>query len=232
MRGEVAVVVDGAGVPARFRSGCEHSVAWFAHALCEALLETAQEASTLREALAAGIAQVRDLHAGHCELDRGGPSATVAMARRCGAMIDHLVLCDCSLLLRHTDGSMRRLTDLRVDQVRRRCRASEQIEAQRNRPGGFWVARHEPEAAHEALCGTLPVASLERLHLVTDGVTRAVDLCGLMDDDALDVALARDPAEMLRRLREAEAALDPARRPRKVHDDATVITLRPGEPSC
>ena len=80
--GQVAVVLDGAGVPARFRAGCTHSVAWYSHTLAAHLLTRAQDpAVPLRAALAGAIGDVRALHSGRCDLDRGGPSATVVAVR-------------------------------------------------------------------------------------------------------------------------------------------------------
>ena len=224
--GEVAVLLDGAGVPPRFRAGCHHSVSWFSHVLAAHLLGHAQDPTVpLRAALAAAIEDVRALHQGTCDLDRGGPSATVVAVRRTEEHLEHLVLCDSSLLLHDGEGGVMRVTDTRVDEVVRTERTAEAIEARRNRPGGFWVARHEPEAAAEAIVGSAPLARWERAHLVSDGVTRAADLLGLHDDASLADSLTRDPQAVLSQLREAEKALPQSRRPSKLHDDATVVTL-------
>ena len=224
--GEVAVVLDGAGVPARFRSGCRHTVAWYSHALAARLLANAQDPGVgLRAALAAAISEVRGLHQGECDLGAGGPSATVVVVRRTAQHLEHLVLCDSSLLLMSRNGEVRRVSDLRIDEVVRAETAPEAIEARRNAPGGFWVARHEPEAAEQALVGRTPLAELEAVHLVSDGVTRAVDLLGLHDDASLARALSDDPCALLHDLRAAERALPIGRRPRKPHDDATVLTV-------
>lgn len=224
--GEVAVVLDGAGVPARFRSGCRHGVAWFSHALAARLLARAQDPSlALAGALAAAIGEVRSLHEHECDLEAGGPSATVAAVRRTGTHLEHLVLCDASLLLEHCDGSVVRLTDRRIEEVVRREHGAEAIEACRNAPGGFWVARHEPAAADEALTGRVPLADLAAVHLLSDGVTRAVELLGLHDDVSLARALSADPRAVISSIRRAEDALDPERAPRKRHDDATSLTL-------
>lgn len=226
MLGNVAVVIDGAGLPARFRAGCRHEVAWFSHALAAKLLGAAQEQSLpLQDALARAIKEVRSLHEGTCDLERGGPSATVVAARWDGEHLEHLVLCDAALLLERVDGSTQRLSDLRIDEVVATETGAEAIEARRNAPGGFWVARHEPEAAQQALVGRTPLASLRSAHLVSDGITRAVDLVALHDDASLARSLREDPAALMASLRRAERGLAPARRPRKLHDDATVVTL-------
>lgn len=228
--GPVAVMLDGAGVPPRFRAGCVHEVAWFSHALAGSLLLRAQDPSVpLRQALAGAITDVRSLHEERCDLDRGGPSATVVAVRWGAEHLEHLVLCDSSLLLEQTDGTTTRLSDPRIDAVVREEVRAEAVEARRNAPGGFWVARHEPEAAEQALVGRTPLRALRAAHLVSDGITRAVDLLGMHDDAALARSLREDPHALLRELRRAEAGLPIGRRPRKPHDDATVLTLCPLE---
>lgn len=224
--GDVAVVLDGAGVPSRFRAGCHHSVAWYSHTLAAHLLQRAQNPSTgLREALAAAIADVRALHDHECELEAGGPSATVVAVRRTAEHLEHLVLCDSSLLLQRHHGPVERLTDTRIDDVVRAETSPEAIEARRNHPDGFWVARHEPEAAAEARTGQVPLAELRSAHLVSDGITRTIDLLHSHTADSLATALTSDPTTVLAQLRSRERALEPQHRPRKPHDDATVITL-------
>lgn len=224
--GDVAVLLDGAGLPQRFRAGCHHGVAWFSHTLAAHLLTRAQDPVTdLREALAGAIADVRRLHEGECDLAAGSPSATVVAVRRRAEHLEHLVLCDSALLLRHRDGPVRRITDLRIDEVVRAEPSADAVEARRNAEGGFWVARHEEEAAAQALQERTPLASLASAHLVSDGITRAVDLLGLHDDTSLVEALETEPGAAMRALRRAEEALAVDHRPRKVHDDATVLTF-------
>jgi Protein phosphatase 2C len=224
--GDVAVVLDGAGIPQRFRAGCRHSVAWYSHALAGHLLLRAQPPEvSLRTALARAIADVRVLHQGECELAGGSPSATVVAVRRTSEHLEHLVLSDSSLLLSRQDGTVDRLTDTRIDDVVREERTAESIEARRNAQGGFWVARHEPEAAEQALVGRTPLAELAAAHLVSDGITRTVDLLETHDAHALAEVLGRSPEALIRTLRGAEEALAPGRRPRKLHDDATVLTI-------
>lgn len=224
--GEVAVVLDGAGVPARYRAGCDHSVAWFSHTLASQLLERALDRSVdLRAALAEAICDVRNLHEDDCDLDAGGPSATVVAVRVGAEQLEYLVLCDSSLLLVGRDGAVHRVSDTRIDEVVRAEVSSEAVEARRNHPGGFWVARHEPEAADEAITGVVPLADLRDVHLVSDGVTRSIDLLAFHTPQGLAQDLAADPAAVLARLRAGEQALPAARRPRKIHDDATVVTL-------
>ena len=52
-----------------------------------------------------------------------------------------------------------------------------------------------------------------------------MDLFGLHDESSLVTALEVDHEEVLAELRRAEANLPEGRRPRKMHDDATVLTV-------
>lgn len=232
-RGRVAVLADGAGIPARWRSGCTHTVSWYSHRLVEALagrLAAGDGALGMREALARAIAHVRSLHEGTCDLDAGSPSATVVAVREADGVLEHLLLCDSSLLLRGRDGAVRRVTDRRIEEVVARAGSDEEVEALRNWPGGFWVARHEEAAAGEAIVGSTPVAGLGAALLVSDGVTRVVDLLGLCDDAALarDCADADGARGAIAAIRGEEAARAAAGTlgVRKAHDDATVLGLR------
>jgi hypothetical protein len=49
----------------------------------------------------------------------------------------------------------------------------------RNRPGGYWVAAADPQAASQALTGSLPNKTLDRAVLLSDGASRLVDPFGL-----------------------------------------------------
>ena len=230
--GETAVMLDGAGVPPRFRAGCDHGVAWFSHTLAAQLLLHAQDHSVgLREALADAIGAVRGLHESSCDLEAGGPSATVLAVRRAGEHLEHLVLCDSSLLLQRPGGRVEHVTDSRIERVVRSETGPEAIEARRNRDGGFWVARHEPEAADEAITGRSELADLEVAHLVSDGITRTIDLLGTHTAQTLAADLTADPRDVIDQLRTRErelwelGELGEQRRPRKPHDDATVVTF-------
>lgn len=229
--GPVAVLADGAGVPARFRRGCEHSVAWYSRALVDALAHRlADPGMGMRDALAAAIVAVRESHAGTCSLVGGGPSATVVALRARGALLEHLVLCDSSLLLTDRAGRVRRITDARIDAVvaQERGRGPDAVEARRNAPGGFWVARHEEGAAAEAIVGTTALADAACASLVSDGVTRAVDLLELCDDAGLAARCREEGSAraLIADIRAEEARRAEADRPvaRKAHDDATIVT--------
>ncbi|MDO5663595.1 MAG: protein phosphatase 2C domain-containing protein [Brachybacterium sp.] len=225
----VAVLLDGAGIPARYRAGCRHSVAWFSHALARHLLDAlTDQATPMRAALAAAITEVRSQHETGCDLEAGSPSATVVAVRRTSDALEHLVLSDSSLYLTAPGGQVTRRTDARLDDVRERAGSAEEIEALRNHPGCFWVARYEPEAADHALVGCTPLADLQCISLVSDGVTRAVDMLGLLDDAGLATACSTPDgtAELLATIRatEQERRAHGTLPARKTHDDATVLT--------
>lgn len=227
---DAVLVVDGAGVPARFRAGCHHSVAWYAEHLADALAARVTGPDPLPQVLAGAIAAVRDEHAGTCDLGAGSPSATVAIARTRGDVLEHLVLCDASVLLLQRDGTAVEVTDPALDHLAARLRSdrpagvplADAVEARRNRPGGFWVARHEPEAAAHALTGTTPLADLAGVALTSDGATRGVHVLGIhVVDDLARRLIAGEHEAVLAEIRAAEIA---ARPPGKQHDDATVVS--------
>lgn len=244
----LAVVIDGAGAPAGLPSGCSHSVAWYAHNLGGLLLGAAADPNvTLTEALAVSIERVNALHGDACDLRHpGSPSATVVLARAHADRLEYLVLADSVLVLDQADGEPTVVTDNRLAEVYRevndpaaerpplgtpehaadmRTRV-ERLNAYRNQPGGFWVASTKPEAAHEALVGSVPLDDLDAVVLLSDGATRLVDRFGVMSWRDLLAVLRKDgPAELIVRTREAEAS-DPngARWPRsKASDDASAV---------
>ena len=98
----------------------------------------------------------------------------------------------------------------------------------RNRPGGYWVAAADPQAASQAVTGTLPAKTLRRAVLLSDGASRLVDPFELATREELLALLEENgPDELLRQVRAAEA-VDPEGRqwPRtKRSDDATAVYL-------
>ncbi len=242
---DAVVLLDGAGTPAGSESGCIHGVTWFVRQLGSALLSSlmGSDDSDPAGCLAASIAAVRSLHADTCDLSHpGSPSATVVALRERKSIIQYAVLADSVLLLSLSDG-LRVVTDAREVQVGKQFRTEmdatpngtpdhdkalrnyiEKLRAHRNRPGGFGVASAEPDAAAEALTGTVPCHQLRAAALLSDGASRLVDRFGLVTwDDALRTLATAGPSELLRQVRAAENGdLEGSRWPRgKVHDDAT-----------
>jgi hypothetical protein len=213
-----------------------------------------ESAVSMREALGRAIADVALQHEDRCDLAAGSPSAAVAGWRIGEAHLEYLVLCDCSVLLGHHAGRSDEITDRRLDDlVEPRLRALSQdlvsecdaagellavrratVEAGRNIPGGFWCCQNEPKAAEYAMTGKHALSDLRGAVLATDGATRGLHvLPGTRNLDGL-VTRALDGAHssILSEIRAAERAAKAVLSARavKVHDDATLVSLRvPGE---
>lgn len=222
-----AVVLDGATPWPGVDSGCRHGVPWLVGRLGGALARSlaAREPATLTELLEAAIRDTMAAHAGTCDLGNpSSPSATVAIVRRRGEVLDHLVLCDSPVVLRRTDGSVLVVHDDRTERLPGgRPYTYELVESMRNRPGGFWVASNRPEAAREALTGSTPVASLDGVLVCTDGVSRLVEWYGHAWEDVTAIAAKDGPARLVELVRRAEREQGP--RSGKVHDDATAVWM-------
>jgi hypothetical protein len=155
-------------------------------------------------------------------------------SRRQSALGDSVLAADL------TDADPVIVTDDRLDVVERRLRdraptAADpgsgqlalvtQLRSWRNRPGGFWVASTIPAAAGEAVTGTLPLARLCGVALLSDGASRIADAYHLLTwPQALAIISADGPAALIARTRAAEDS-DPRalRWPRaKASDDATI----------
>ncbi len=251
---DLVVVADGATSPAELGDGCIHGPAWYAHRLVAHIVgahveePSAQPAYVLSEA----ITRTTAAHADTCDVNHPGtPSATVAMITvDARDRVHWLVLGDTTLVLDAGD-SLHVVCDDRLSNTSKQERASvlgrgglsadqhrhriaALVHAQRahkNRPGGFWVAASDPQAAHQALTGERPCAgpaSLRRVALLTDGATRAVDTYQLMTwTGALDLLTVQGPMGLLDAVRSAEA-LDSAgvEFPRmKASDDATAAMV-------
>ncbi|WP_055480407.1 hypothetical protein [Sphaerimonospora mesophila] len=246
---DAVVLLDGATAPAEITSSCSHTVRWYSHTLGSTLLaELAQTIAPLAELLAKGIKHVTSLHDFTCNLSRGdSPSSTVAMLRRIGDRLDWLVLSDSVLILDTGTAEPMVICDDRLDHIaaptRARLRAlpagtpehaealREHVKAigeYRNRDGGFWVAATDPLVADRALTGTVPTDKVRAAALLSDGASRLVDCFHLATwRDALDILNQDGPAELIRRVREAERS-DPhgERWPRgKAFDDATAVRV-------
>jgi hypothetical protein len=100
--------------------------------------------------------------------------------------------------------------------------------AVRNVPGGFWVAAADPTAVSQALAGEIPLKTIHRAVLLTDGAARAVIPFRIYDwADLVSAVTTNGPRELIKQVRRAEDA-DPTgvRQPRnKIHDDATVALV-------
>lgn len=218
------VMLDGATAPPGVDSGCVHDVSWLVRTLAGALAVRLDGDEDLTGILAGAIAATVRAHAATCDLgDPNSPSCTVAIARRRGDRLDHLVLCDCAIGLWRRDGTVTVVTDDRLEHLPGgRPYSLELVASLRNRPGGFWVASTCPEAAAQALTGSTPVPELRGIALFTDGVTRLADWYGYSWQRLVSGA-ARAPEELLALVRDEERAHGPVRG--KAHDDATAAWL-------
>ena len=241
-------MLDGLSAPDGTGTGCRHGTPWYVRQLGPRLLTLASDPSnSLADALAEAIRQVASLHPG-CDLTHPGtPSATVVLLRALDDRTDYLALADAVLLLDTTDG-LKVISDERVNQLagkeraaanrvptgsalklRRRAQLTRALRRARNRPGGYWVAAADPQAASQAVTGTLPSRSLHRAALLSDGASRLVDPFQLATWEELLALLDESgPDELLRQVRAAEA-VDPEGRqwPRtKRSDDATAVYLQ------
>jgi len=243
----LAVVLDGLSAPDGTGTGCRHGTPWYVSQLGPRLLaQAADPARSLADALAEAIRQVASLHPG-CDLTHPGtPSATVVLLRVVDERADYLALADATLLLDTVDG-VRVVSDARVNQLagkeraaanqvptgsalklRRRAQLTRALRRARNRPGGYWVAAADSQAASQAVTGTLVGKSLQRAVLLSDGASRLVDPFQLATWEELLALLDENgPEELLRQVRAAEAVDPEARQwPRtKRSDDATAVYL-------
>jgi hypothetical protein len=247
----VAVLVDGAGSPGGRETGCVHGVAWYARTLGAHLAASATDTpASLADVLADAISQVSRMHSGICDLDHPGtPSATAILVRAAGDTLEYLVLADSVLLLQPRDGEPVVICDTRLEDIAAELRPDyrelagtqeretarqayiSQLDALRNRPGGYWTAAADPAAAQQAITGSSVIADLDAVALLSDGAGRLADRYHLATWPQIAATLAEHgPGELIRQVRAAEGS-DPEgwRWPRsKLRDDATAIywTLR------
>lgn len=249
-----AVLLDGAGFPASVGDGCAHGVAWFARTLGALYLAeiTGSTGRTLAAGLGVAIDVVRGLHADTCDVKNpASPSATVVATRWLGGDLEYLVLADSTLVLDMVGGPPVVLSDGREGEIGRRYRRDrdslaigspehsaalhryvEAMTGHRNRPGGFWVASVDPAAGDHAITGSVPLAELSSVALLSDGASRLVDKFALTTwPDVAALLKSEGPEELIRRVRAAEAADPHGRRwPRgKGRDDATAVVCKPDE---
>ena len=240
----VVVLLDGAGIPGT-EEVCRHGVAWYSRTLGATLLAGAFRAdgADLVGTLARSIEQVAARHRSTCDLaDARSPQATVAVLRVEGDRAGYLVLADAFLALARADGAAGVVTDPRETAVRAECTtllrgltegtpdherawrsAVDAFRARRNRPGGYWIAKDDPQAAAEAVTGSVALGDLTGAALLSNGASRIVDPYDLADwPTVLQHLRTAGPGALLRRIRRAESEASGRLAGFRSPDDATV----------
>ena len=220
------VLLDGAGIPDT-EDICHHGVAWYSHTLGAAVLGRLPlaDGADLSAVLAECIELVSDEHRHSCDIaDPSSPQSTVAIIRFAEDNLDYLVLADSYVVLDRPDAQPTVVTDPRELAVRGKCLAPlagltagtpdyenalpgviDALRARRNQPGGYWIAKDDPEAAMEAVTGSVPCGGLSGAALLSNGASRIVDPYRLADWPAVaELLRTSGPAELLRRVREVE----------------------------
>ncbi|GAA3761021.1 protein phosphatase 2C domain-containing protein [Salinactinospora qingdaonensis] len=219
-----ALVLDGATAPPGVDNGCRHGVRWLVSQLAAGLARflLPEAGLSLSEALARAIECTCEAHRATCDLGNpDSPSSTVALVRRTDTGFDYLVLGDSAVLVPGPDGAVTAFSDTRLDHLPGgRPYSAELVRASRNAPGGFWVAGTSPQAAAEAVTGSVR-AEEGRFALLTDGCTRLVDHYGYRWRDLWRRLAESGPAAVIAWVREQERRHGVERG--KLHDDATAL---------
>jgi hypothetical protein len=228
-----AAVLDGATAPTHLVSGCIHDVCWLVRHLAGELSRTLtlDPAVPLPDALAEAIAATCKAHETTCDLtNRDSPSSTVSIVRFRGDQLDYLTLADSPILL-DLNGDITVITDDRTAHLSDYSYAG--VTAARNTPDGFYVAGILPDAAYQALSGSVAAADVNRAALLTDGASRLVDYFNRMTwTELLTLLDTAGPKELIDQTRTVELlGGGPADgRRRKPHDDATAVLVRLAAP--
>ncbi|TDD15609.1 hypothetical protein [Nonomuraea diastatica] len=152
--------------------------------------------------------------------------------RLSGGLIEYLVLGDSVLVLDRADDAPLVVSDPREVTISRSYQPALQaaakgsdeyhrllrdLRANRNQPGGFWLAKDDPRAADEAITGSRPISELTGAVLLSNGASRIVDQFQLADwPEVMAILASSGPAEIIHRVRRAEA------RHAVAADDATI----------
>jgi hypothetical protein len=230
-----AVLLDGAGILGT-ESICRHGVAWYAHRLGGAILGTLSrdDGEDLVGILGDGIERTTEAHSETCDVtDPSSPQATAAIFRLAGDRAEYLVLGDSFVVFEQVGAAPIVVSDDREVAVRRRLQSVldglvegtpeynrarheyvEGLRANRNKAGGYWIAKDDPRAASHAVTGSLAIANLTGAAVVSNGVSRIVDRFGILDwQELLSLVAKKGPSHVIRRVRQAEGS---------DHDDATI----------
>jgi hypothetical protein len=227
---------------------------WYSRTLAAELLPRLDGDEALVDVVGAAISRLRDNHG----LTPGrGPESTVTIARWDCASVELYALGDSPVVVVPREGSAAELLDDRLQSVAARERAAYRDrlragtghddefwrlvarlqEAEftgQNRPGGYWIATADPDAANQALTSRHALADVRAVIVLSDGAATGVDDYASPDawDDAVDQLDRLGPTAFLIAVHAVEDSDPDARRwPRaKCHDDKTIAVLRPWPP--
>lgn len=222
-----AVVLDGATAAPGVDSGCIHDVPWLVRHLAAAITRRILlDSAPLTDLLAASITETRDAHGPACDLGNpDSPSSTVSIVRIRGEALDYLALADSPIVIRGADHVLTPIADDRAARLPGgRPYTLELVRSLRNKPGGFWVASTDPEAAHHAVTGSLPFGPGTEIGMFTDGASRLVEFYGYGWDRVFSVMEGSGPGALIALVRSAE--LEKPLRSAKQHDDATAVLMK------
>jgi len=247
---DLVVVLDGATVPGMLETGCSHGTRWFARALGAEIFRRAEDdLGPLADSVAEAIKVLAERHAHTCDISHPGhPSATVAVLRETADYFEYLVLADSTVAM-ETRAGVQVITDDRLDHVATEYRealgaartgstthtaaASSltlALRQYRNVPEGFWVAAVDPNAAYQAITGSVAHDEVLSAAVMTDGASIICDRFHVFDwPQVFSVLHETGPGGLIRDVREQELSDSTGERwsRSKVHDDATAVFCLP-----
>ena len=237
-------VLDGATAERSSPSGRDGG--WYARTLGAALVVGLEDAwHALPEIVSGAVAGLRERH--HL-VPQECPTSTVAIACWGSGVLDVYVLGDSPAVVYPLDGEPVLVQDDRLALVGGAERARYQRHlaqghgydeafaallaelravqrGRRNRPGGYWIAGSDPDAAAQGVTARFPLAGTAGVLLVTDGVADDVTQHGRRTwREVRALVTSGDAGAYLRALHEVERSDPDGRRwPRaKPHDDKTI----------
>ena len=226
---EWAVVLDGATAPEGVESGCIHDVPWLVRRLAAGIARRILlDSGSLPDLLAGAIEEVRDAHASTCDLGNpDSPSSTISIVRVQDGVGDYLTLGDSPIVVRGADQILTPVADDRIAHLPGgRPYSLELVRSLRNKPGGFWVASTDPEAAYRAVTGSVPFEAATEIGIFTDGVSRLVESYGYEWEQVFSILETSGPSSVIELIRSAER--ERPLRGGKQHDDATAVLMADG----
>jgi len=204
---EWAVVLDGATAPDGVDSGCIHDVPWLVRHLAAAVAgRILLDSASLPDLLAASIEETRAAHGATCDLGNpDSPSSTISMVRVRNDAADYLTLGDSPIVIRGTDQILTPIADDRLAHLPGgRPYSLGLVRSLRNKPGGFWVASTDPEAAYRAVAGSVSFEAGAGIGIFTDGVSRLIESYSYEWEHVFSILETSGPGGVIELVRAAE----------------------------